>query len=201
MRRALLETTLQKADVEINAAAPSSGLGTQLLYWIILLAPFIVVFWLVRRMSRAAGGAGPLGGLMGVGRARAKVFDAERPQTKFSDVAGYESAKREISEVVDFQRIFGAYRRLGDGQPPRGVLMVGPPGTGKTLMARAVAGEAEVPFISRSGSQLRGAEPSRGPGPRPVRRGPQTGPLHHLHRRDRRDWPAPGGIRRRGLQR
>jgi cell division protease FtsH len=148
-----LETTLQTANVEINAAAPSSGLGTQLLYWIILLAPFIVVFWLVRRMSRAAGGGGPLGGLMGVGRARAKVFDAERPQTKFSDVAGYESAKREISEVVDFLKHPERYRRLG-AVTPRGVLMVGPPGTGKTLMARAVAGEADVPFISVTGSSF-----------------------------------------------
>ncbi len=148
-----LETTLQSANVEINAAAPSSGLGTELLYWIILLAPFIVVFWLVRRMSRAGAAGGPLGGLMGVGRARAKVFDAERPQTKFSDVAGYESAKREISEVVDFLKHPERYRRLG-AVAPRGVLMVGPPGTGKTLMARAVAGEAEVPFISVTGSSF-----------------------------------------------
>jgi cell division protease FtsH len=148
-----LETTLQTAKVEINAAAPSSGLGTELLYWIILLAPFIVVFWLVRRMSRAGAAAGPLGGIMGVGRARAKVFDAERPQTKFSDVAGYESAKREISEVVDFLKHPERYRRLG-AVTPRGVLMVGPPGTGKTLMARAVAGEAEVPFISVTGSSF-----------------------------------------------
>ena len=149
-----LETTLQKSDVEINAAAPGSGLGTELLYWIILLAPFIIVFWLVRRMARAGGAAGgPLGGLMGVGRARAKVFDAERPQTKFSDVAGYESAKREISEVVDFLKHPERYRRLG-AVAPRGVLMVGPPGTGKTLMARAVAGEAEVPFISVTGSSF-----------------------------------------------
>src|ERR1700735_2555037 len=148
-----LETTLQTAKVEINAAAPSSGLGTELLYWIILLAPFIVVFWLIRRMSRAGAAAGPLGGIMGVGRARAKVFDAERPQTKFSDVAGYESAKREISEVVDFLKHPERYRRLG-AVTPRGVLMVGPPGTGKTLMARAVAGEAEVPFISVTGSSF-----------------------------------------------
>jgi cell division protease FtsH len=148
-----LETTLQTAKVEINAAAPSSGLGTELLYWIILLLPFAVVFWLIRRMSRAGAAAGPLGGIMGVGRARAKVFDAERPQTKFSDVAGYESAKREISEVVDFLKHPERYRRLG-AVTPRGVLMVGPPGTGKTLMARAVAGEAEVPFISVTGSSF-----------------------------------------------
>ena len=148
-----LETTLQNADVEINAAAPSSGLGTQLLYWIILLAPFIIVFWVIRRISRAGAAAGPLGGIMGVGRARAKVFDAERPQTKFSDVAGYESPKREISEVVDFLKHPERYRRLG-AVTPRGVLMVGPPGTGKTLMARAVAGEAEVPFISVTGSSF-----------------------------------------------
>ena len=148
-----LETTLQNADVEINAAAPSSGLGTQLLYWILLLAPFIIVFWVIRRISRAGAAAGPLGGIMGVGRARAKVFDAERPQTKFSDVAGYESPKREISEVVDFLKHPERYRRLG-AVTPRGVLMVGPPGTGKTLMARAVAGEAEVPFISVTGSSF-----------------------------------------------
>ena len=149
-----LESTLQKADVQIEAAAPSSGFGTQLLYWLILLAPFFVVFWLIRRMSRAGAAAGgPLGGLMGVGRARAKVFDAERPQTKFSDVAGYTSAKREISEVVDFLKHPERYQRLG-AMAPRGVLMVGPPGTGKTLLARAVAGEAEVPFISVTGSSF-----------------------------------------------
>jgi cell division protease FtsH len=149
-----LATTLQKANVQIDAAAPSAGIGSTLLFWIITLLPFIFVFWLIRRMSRAAGaGAGPLGGIMGVGRARAKVFDAERPQTKFSDVAGYESAKQEVSEVVDFLKHPEHYRRLG-AMAPRGVLMVGPPGTGKTLLARAVAGEAEVPFISVTGSSF-----------------------------------------------
>ncbi|HUY46248.1 MAG TPA: ATP-dependent zinc metalloprotease FtsH [Streptosporangiaceae bacterium] len=148
-----LESTLQKSNVQIDAAAPSAGFGTELLYWLILLAPFILVFWLFRRMSRASGGAGPMGGLLGVGRARAKVFDAERPQTKFADVAGYESAKAEVSEVVDFLKNPERYRRLG-AMAPRGVLMVGPPGTGKTLLARAVAGEADVPFISVTGSSF-----------------------------------------------
>jgi cell division protease FtsH len=148
-----LESTLQNANVQIEASPPSAGLGTELLYWLILLAPFILVFFLFRRMSRAGAAAGGVGGIFGVGRARAKVFDAERPETKFSDVAGYESAKREISEVVDFLKHPERYQRLG-AVAPRGVLMVGPPGTGKTLLARAVAGEAEVPFISVTGSSF-----------------------------------------------
>ena len=90
---------------------------------------------------------------MGVGRSRAKVFDAERPKTKFSDVAGYEGAKAEIAEVVDFLRRPERYRRAG-ANTPRGVLMIGPPGTGKTLIARAVAGEADVPFFSVAGSSF-----------------------------------------------
>jgi cell division protease FtsH len=138
----------------ISAQAPSSGLGTDLLYWLILLAPVIFVFWLFRRMSRGgAGAAGLQGGVFGVGRSRAKVFDAERPQTKFGDVAGYEGAKSEIAEVIDFLRSPERYRRAG-AMAPRGMLMVGPPGTGKTLLARAVAGEASVPFFSVTGSSF-----------------------------------------------
>src|SRR5438067_2321656 len=94
-----------------------------------------------------------LGAVLNVGRSRAKVFDAERPTTKFSDVAGYEGVKAEIAEVVDFVRNPGRYRSAG-AMAPRGVLMVGPPGTGKTLLARAVAGEAEVPFFSVTGSSF-----------------------------------------------
>jgi cell division protease FtsH len=135
----------------VTASASSAGLGTTLLYWLILLAPLIFVIWLFRRMSRGAAGA--FQGALGVGRSRAKLFDAERPSTKFSDVAGYDGAKEEITETVDFLRNPGRYQRAG-AMAPRGVLMVGPPGTGKTLLARAVAGEASVPFFSVTGSSF-----------------------------------------------
>src|SRR5260221_8660663 len=102
-------------------------------------------------MSRAGGGG--LQGALGIGRSNAKVFDAERPQTKFSDVAGYEGVKSEIGEVIDFLRNPGRYQRAG-AMAPRGMLMIGPPGTGKTLLARAVAGESEVPFFSVTGSSF-----------------------------------------------
>src|SRR5258708_5353776 len=134
-----------------TATPPRSGPGTDLLDLPSLLLPFIIVFWLFRRMSRAGGGG--LQGALGIGRSNAKVFDAERPQTKFSDVAGYEGVKSEIAEVIDFLRNPGRYQRAG-ATAPRGMLMIGPPGTGKTLLARAVAGEASVPFFSVTGSSF-----------------------------------------------
>ncbi len=147
-----LNATLRADGVKsVTYSQPSTGLGTEILYWLILLAPLIFVFWLFRRMSRGAGGA--FQGVLGVGRSRAKVFDAERPNTKFGDVAGYSGAKQEISEIIDFLRNPARYQRAG-AMAPRGVLMVGPPGTGKTLLARAVAGEASVPFFSVTGSSF-----------------------------------------------
>jgi cell division protease FtsH len=143
---------LQSDKVQITATPAGNGFGTEvLLYLIIFGLPIGVSIWLFRRISK--GGAGGLQGIMGVGRSRAKVFDEERPKTKFSDVAGYEGAKSEIAEVVDFLRKPERYTRAG-AMVPRGVLMVGPPGTGKTLLARAVAGEAEVPFFSVTGSSF-----------------------------------------------
>jgi cell division protease FtsH len=136
----------------VTATPPSSGIGTDILYWLFLLLPIFVVFWLFRRMSRGGGGTAGLGAL-GIGRSRAQVFDAERPSTKFSDVAGYEGVKSEIGEVIDFLRNPGRYQRAG-AVAPRGLLMIGPPGTGKTLLARAVAGEASVPFFSVTGSSF-----------------------------------------------
>jgi cell division protease FtsH len=146
-----VQAQLAGEGASITNSAPSTGLGTEILYWVILLLPLVFVFWLFRRMSR--GGAGALQGALGVGRSRAKVFDAERPSTKFSDVAGYEGAKEEISEIIDFLRNPARYQRAG-AMAPRGVLMIGPPGTGKTLLARAVAGEASVPFFSVTGSSF-----------------------------------------------
>ena len=148
--QALLDD-LQTGGVEITSSTSSPGFGTELLNWVIILAPFIVLFWLWRRLSRGA--AGQMQGILGVGRSRAKVFDEERPSTKFTDVAGYDGAKSEISEVVDFLRNPDRYARAG-AVVPRGVLMIGPPGTGKTLLARAVAGEAQVPFFSVTGSSF-----------------------------------------------
>jgi|CZKW01.1.fsa_nt_gi cell division protease FtsH len=137
----------------VDASPPSSGLGSVLLELLIFLLPLILILYVFRRMSRASGGAAGLQGVLGVGRSRAKVFDAERPQTKFGDVAGYEGVKSEIVEVVDFLRSPDRYTRAG-AMAPRGVLMIGPPGTGKTLLARAVAGEASVPFFSVTGSSF-----------------------------------------------
>jgi cell division protease FtsH len=137
----------------VSASPPSSSLAGDLLYFLILLLPLIFVIWLFRRMSRGGAGGVGLGGALGFGRTNARVFDAERPQTKFADVAGYEGVKSEVGEVIDFLRNPGRYQRAG-AVAPRGLLMIGPPGTGKTLIARAVAGEASVPFFSVTGSSF-----------------------------------------------
>jgi cell division protease FtsH len=143
-------TQLASDGVQVTATPAGEGFGTEVLIYLIVFGlPIGISIWLFRRISKGAGAG--LQGVMGVGRSRAKVFDEERPDTKFSDVAGYEGAKSEISEVVDFLRKPDRYTRAG-AMVPRGVLMVGPPGTGKTLLARAVAGEAGVPFFSVTGS-------------------------------------------------
>jgi len=147
-----LLNTLEANNVKVQANPPGSSFGSEVLTWIILLLPFAFFGYLWYRMSRGGGG-GALQGALGVGKSRAKVFTADQPKTTFADVAGYEGVKSEIREVVEFLRSPDRYKRAG-AVAPRGVLMVGPPGTGKTLLARAVAGEAGVPFFSVAGSSF-----------------------------------------------
>jgi len=147
LNRAPITQQLTDAHVQITAVqASTSWLETLLpsLIWLLLIVGLFV--WTGRAAQRSLAG-----GLGGFGRSRAKVIDAERPTTRFTDVAGYEGVKQEISEVVDFLRDPQRYTAAG-ATGPRGVIMVGPPGTGKTLIARAVAGEAQVPFLSMTGS-------------------------------------------------
>lgn len=119
------------------------------LVWISILGLFY--FLLFRKMG---GGGGPGGQIFSIGKSKAKLFDEkERIQVTFKDVAGLEGAKEEVQEVVDFLKNSEKYTKLG-GKIPKGVLLVGPPGTGKTLLAKAVAGEAKVPFFSLSGSDF-----------------------------------------------
>jgi len=147
-----LLNTLQTNKVQISGAASGQGFGTEVLIYLITFGlPILLFVWFFRRLSKGAGAG--IQGALGVGKSRAKIFDEERPSTTFADVAGYEGAKSEIAEVVDFLRKPDRYTRVG-ALVPRGVLMVGPPGTGKTLLARAVAGEAGVPFFSVTGSSF-----------------------------------------------
>jgi cell division protease FtsH len=150
-----LDKLLAAHHVTVTGSPPSSGLT--LLSVILDLLPLILLVgffvFISRRARSQLGGAGVGGRLMGIGSSKAKVYDEERPTTRFSDVAGYEGAKREVSEVVDFLKNPERYAKAG-AVGPKGVLMVGPPGTGKTLMARAVAGEAEVPFLALTGSSF-----------------------------------------------
>ncbi len=123
-----------------------------LLSWVLPLLFFVGLwYFLFRRMFGRAGGLG--GGYMEVGRSKARVYMERQVDVTFDDVAGVDEAKEELKEIIEFLRHPRRYGRLG-GRLPKGVLLVGPPGTGKTLLARAVAGEAAVPFFSISGSEF-----------------------------------------------
>jgi len=117
-----------------------------------LLALLLVGFWML--MRRMTGGGGPGGQIFNIGKSKAALFDAEsKVKITFEDVAGLEEAKEEVKEIVDFLKTPQKFTKLG-GKIPKGALLVGPPGTGKTLLAKAVAGEAAVPFFSLSGSDF-----------------------------------------------
>jgi cell division protease FtsH len=147
-----LSALLLGHKVAVTGASPSTTSVLSYLFpllWIGLLVGSFV--WMSRRSRKQLGGG--LGGIMGIGRSRARLYDEEKPSTRFTDIAGYEGSKAEVTEVVDFLKHPERYARAG-AVGPKGVLMVGPPGTGKTLLARAVAGEAGVPFFALSGSSF-----------------------------------------------
>ena len=141
-----LTPTLEQHGVQISGHGPQTSLVSVLLGLLPFVLFFGVFLWLGRRTGRQLAA-----GIGGIGKSRAKVYDAVKPSTRFADIAGYEGAKLEVSEVVDFLKHPERYAAAG-AIGPKGLLMVGPPGTGKTLMARAVAGEAGVDFLSVTGS-------------------------------------------------
>jgi cell division protease FtsH len=124
-----------------------TGYLLNMLPWILLLGFW---FFMIRRMQ---GGAGGIGGIFKFGKSRAALWTSDQPRVTFKDVAGCEEAKEELKEVIDFLKNPKRYQKLG-AQVPKGALLVGPPGTGKTLLARAIAGEAVVPFYSISGADF-----------------------------------------------
>jgi cell division protease FtsH len=143
-----LLSTIKKKNIDFNYVDDGSNILGDILLWVL---PLVLIIGLFVWMSRRA--QGQMGAVMNIGKSRAKVYNTEKPKTTFNDVAGYGPVKQEISEVVDFLKNPGKFKEIG-ARIPKGVLLVGPPGTGKTLIARAVAGEAGVPFVSVTGSDF-----------------------------------------------
>ncbi|MEO7014700.1 MAG: ATP-dependent zinc metalloprotease FtsH, partial [Dokdonella sp.] len=143
-----IEKDVQKVKVE--ATDPPMPILLRLLFdWLPLIVIFGLIFYFMRQMQAGGGGRGA----MSFGRSRAKLQGEDQVKITFADVAGCDEAKDEVSELVEFLRDPGKFTKLG-GKIPRGILMVGAPGTGKTLLAKAIAGEAKVPFFSISGSDF-----------------------------------------------
>ena len=141
-------TALKPLGSDYKLVTPTPNPLISLLTWILPLALIVGVFFFISRRAQ-----GQMGSIMSIGRSKAKLYSTKRPSTTFGDVAGYDGVKLEISEVVDFLKTPARFKEIG-ARIPKGILLVGPPGTGKTLLARAVAGEAGVPFMSVSGSDF-----------------------------------------------
>ncbi len=141
-------TQLRSEGVNTSFYTPTSNFLTIILEYGL---PLVLIFAFFAYMNRRA--QGQMSGIMSIGKSKPKVYSTERPRTTFDDVAGYSAVKLEISEVVDFLKNAQRFREIG-ARIPKGILLVGPPGTGKTLLARAVAGEAGVPFLSVTGSDF-----------------------------------------------
>ncbi len=149
-------TPLPDADVatinsnieDFEYKTPTAGFLTSMLPLLLPIGLLILFFWWMQRRAQ-----GQMGSVMSIGRSKAKTYSSERPGTTFDDVAGYEGVKSEITEIIDFLKTPDRFAAIG-ARVPKGVLLVGPPGTGKTLIAKAVAGEAGVPFLSVTGSDF-----------------------------------------------
>ncbi len=143
------EARAKKVDVRIE---PQNDMGKELLYWLLFFGA-IALMWMFM-MRRMGGPSGPGGQIFNIGKSRAQVFEGGKStDVTFNDVAGLDEAKEELQEIVDFLKTPKKYTDLG-AKIPKGALLVGPPGTGKTLLAKAIAGEAQVPFFSLSGSDF-----------------------------------------------
>ena len=144
-----LITKLNEAGVDFTGKNPKeTPIMNFILTWIL---PMILIFFMWKFLFSKMGGGG--GGVMGIGKNNAKVYMESEIKVTFDDVAGQEEAKESLKEVIDFLNAPAKYTEIG-AKLPKGVLLVGPPGTGKTLIAKAVAGEAKVPFFSLSGSSF-----------------------------------------------
>ena len=139
---------LREREVNIEFHTDRPNLLVSLLPFLLPFGLIFLLFWWMQRRAQ-----GQMSGIMSIGRSKAKTYTTERPSTTFDDIAGYDGVKQEITEVVDFLRTPERFTAIG-AKVPKGVLLVGPPGTGKTLIARAVAGEAGVPFLSVTGSDF-----------------------------------------------
>ncbi|MBW7997311.1 MAG: ATP-dependent metallopeptidase FtsH/Yme1/Tma family protein [Candidatus Glassbacteria bacterium] len=138
---------LDAADVEVTGKPPAVNWMTHLMGWV----PWVLIIFIWLFFMRQLQGGG--GRAFSFGKSKAKLLSGDRPKVTFKDVAGCDEAKQELEEVIDFLRTPRKFQKLG-GRLPKGALLLGPPGTGKTLLARAVAGEADVPFFSMSGSDF-----------------------------------------------